>query len=301
MELYTLLKMKRFPFLSVIFAAALIAAVFIIIERVEKKPEPRHEGIIQHTPESVKEGKGKITKQRPVQETPQKQCNHVAIIIDDIGFDLHALRLLAELPAPLAFSVLPYTPHSAEAIEYLHERKRELLLHLPMEPLSYPKEAPGPGALMVNMDEQQIRRQLDDDLAVVPYVSGVNNHMGSRFMEDFNRLSLLMEELKKRNLYFVDSRTTPNSKGLEAAVRTGIHFASRDIFIDHEHGYEAAFQNLLKVSRQDKGYSRPLLLIGHPHPDTIRAIKTIIPLWEREGIRIVDVKTVLRRVNKSEY
>jgi polysaccharide deacetylase 2 family uncharacterized protein YibQ len=293
--------MKRFPFLSVIFAAALIAAVFIIIERVEKKPEPQHERISRYTPQAVKEGNGKITKQRPVQATPQKQSKHVAIIIDDIGFDLHALRLLAEIPAPLAFSVLPYTPHSAEAIEYLHQRKREILLHLPMEPLSYPKEAPGPGALMVNMDEQQIRRQLNDDLAVVPYVSGVNNHMGSRFMEDFKRLSVLMEELEKRNLYFVDSRTTAHSKGLEAAVRTGIHFAARDLFIDHEHGYEAAFQNLLTVSKQDKGYSRPLLLIGHPHPDTIRAIKTIIPLWKHEGIRIVDVKTVPKRVTKNEY
>ena len=295
--------MKRFPFLSVIFAAALIAAVFIIIERVEikKKAEPRHERTSQHTPESVKEGKDKITKQRPAETVPQKQYRHVAIIIDDIGFDLKALRLLAEIPVPIAFAVLPYTPHSAEAIKYLHERKREILLHLPMEPLSYPKATPGPGALMADMDEQQIRCQLNDNLDVVRYASGVNNHMGSRFMEDFDRLSMLMEELNRRNLYFVDSRTTSHSKGLEAAVRTGIPFAARDIFIDHNHGYEAAFQNLLKVSRQDKGYSRPLLLIGHPHPDTIRAVKAVIPRWESEGIRIVDVKSIPRRIAKNEY
>lgn len=294
--------MKRFPFLSVILVAAFIATVFIILERVEikKESEPQREKRSQRTLESAKDGGGKIKERKPGQATPKKQCRQVAIIIDDIGFDLHALKQLAEIPAPLGFAVLPYTPHSAVALEYLHGKKRDILLHLPMEPHSYPRGNPGKGALMNNMDEKQIRRQLNEDLAVVPYVSGVNNHMGSRFMEDVNRVCVLMEELKKRNLYFIDSRTTPNSKGLEAAVRTGANFAERDIFIDHENGYETAFQNLLKVSTQDKGYSRPLLLIGHPYQDTIRAIKAIIPLWKREGIRIVDVKTVPRRVNKSE-
>ena len=293
--------MKRFPFLLVIFAAVLLAAVFLILERVEIKEthKPREETISKKPPPSVEVDKGKSSKPRSTQATRQKQYRHVAIIIDDIGFDLEALKLLAEIPAPLAFAVLPHAPHSAEAIEFLHKRKREILLHLPMEPLSYPKSKPGPGALMVNMDEQQIRRQLNDNLAVVPYVSGVNNHMGSRFMEDFDRLSMLMDELKKRNLYFVDSRTTPHSQGFKAAVRTGIHFAARDIFIDHEHGYEAAFQNLRKASKQAKGSDGPLLLIGHPHPDTIRAIKAIMPIWERDGIRIVDVKSVPRKVNQG--
>ncbi len=288
--------MKRFPFLPVLVAAALIAAVFIVFERFQA---PRQDQPVQRISKSAKTDREKVTEETSRATTTEKHVRRVAIIIDDIGFDLNALRLLTDIPAPIAFSVLPYTPHSAEAVDYLYRRKREILLHLPMEPLSYPRQTPGPGALMINMDDKQIRRQLWEDLSNVRYVSGVNNHMGSRFMEDFSRLCVLMEELKKRNLYFIDSRTTPRSKGRQAAATTGIRFAARDIFIDHQPGYEAAYQTLLNTVKQNSNYRGPLLFIGHPHADTIRAITAVLPLWRRKGIEIVDVKTVPKRVDES--
>jgi hypothetical protein len=217
----------------------------------------------------------------------------VAIIIDDIGFDLPALRKLAEIPAPIAFAILPFTPHAAEAAEFLHKRNREILLHLPMEPLSYPKASPGAGALMTNMDEGAIIRQLRDDLAAVPHVSGANNHMGSRFTEDERLMKIVMGELRERGFYFVDSRTSPHSRAREAALQTGVRFAERNIFIDHNQGYGAAIASLREASGQSRPDAPPLLLIGHPHADTTRAIKDMLPLWEKEGIRVVDVKTCL--------
>ena len=273
--------------MAVIIAAALIAAAFLFLERViiPEKPAPRDDGRRDYT--APKE-------HAPPLPTEKRQYKQVAIIIDDIGFDLKALRRLAEIPAPIAFAVLPSTPHASEAAEFLRKGKREMLLHLPMEPLSYPKQSPGAGALMADMDEAQILRQLGDDLAAVPHASGVNNHMGSRFMEDPSRLKMVMGELKKRGLYFVDSRTSPNSRGREAASQIGIPFAARDIFIDNENGYEAAIQSLRNVvTRQNKNNGKPLLLIGHPHADTIRAIEAVLPLWEKEGIEIVEVSTCL--------
>ena len=102
------------------------------------------------------------------------------------------------IEAPIAFAILPYTPHAREAARLLHAAGKEILLHLPMEPRSYPAENPGAGALFVDMDEGEIRRQIEADLAAVPYVSGVNNHMGSRFMEDEAGLAVVMEELRKK-------------------------------------------------------------------------------------------------------
>ncbi len=281
--------MRRFPVKSVIIAAALVATAFLFLERVNipEKSEPRDDspGHFTAPPEPA-----------PSLPLPaeQEKYRQVAIIIDDIGYDLQALRKLARLPAPLAFAVIPYTPHAAEAAEFLHKGKREVLLHLPMEPRSYPNQSPGAGALMTNMDEGQIVRQIRADLEAVPHVSGVNNHMGSRFMEDAPRLKVLMRELKKRNLYFVDSRTTPRSLGREAASEAGVRFAERNSFIDHEHGYKAAIRTLRKVSMQIKETEKPLLLIGHPHAETIRAIEDILPVWQKEGVRIVDIRTCLR-------
>jgi hypothetical protein len=205
----------------VIFAAASIAAVVLFLERVES-PDLT---VTRHSPRKEAPGKAltKITPAREVAEpaapTAGQQGRPIAVIIDDIGFDLRIVEELAGIPAPIAFAVLPHSPHAAEAARFLHAAGKEILLHLPMEPRSYPEESPGAGALMVDMDEKQIRRQLQENLAAVPYVSGVNNHMGSRFMEDEARLTMVMDELKKRGLYFVDSRTSADSRGREADGR----------------------------------------------------------------------------------
>jgi polysaccharide deacetylase 2 family uncharacterized protein YibQ len=209
---------KRFPLLSVIVAAASIAAVVLFLERVERGTPGGKVSPLSVTRQSPrKEAPGKaLTRKTPAQEAAEpaarkagQQGRPIAVIIDDIGFDLRIVEELARIPAPIAFAVLPHTPHAAEAARFLHTAGKEILLHQPMEPHSYPEESPGAGALMVDMDEKQIRRQLRENLAAVPYVSGVNNHMGSRFMGDEARLTTVMEELKKRDLYFVDSRTSP--------------------------------------------------------------------------------------------
>lgn len=135
------------------------------------------------------------------------------------------------------------------------------------------------------MSDDEIRQQVNDDLESVPYISGVNNHMGSRFMEDEIKLSVVMGQLKKRGLFFVDSRTTQYSKGEEVAVRLGIEFATRKVFIDNGQTYEEALQNLVRM-RKNRG---PLVMIGHPYPSTIRAIKEAVPILRATGVLIVPV------------
>ena len=288
--------MKRFPLFYVIFAAASIAAVILFLERVER-PDL---SVTRQSPRKEAPGKA-LTPKTPAREVAEpaapkagQQGRPIAVIIDDIGFDLRIVEELAGIPAPIAFAVLPHTPHAVEAARFLHAAGKEILLHLPMEPRSYPEESPGAGALMVDMDERQIRRQVQENLAAVPYVSGVNNHMGSRFMEDEARLTVVMEELKKRGLYFVDSRTTPDSRGREAANRTGVRFAAKDLFIDHVPGYAAVLENLTGPARRGGKHGKPVLMIGHPHPETVRALRDALPRWQAEGVRLVALPTFFR-------
>ena len=292
-----------------IFAAASIAAVVLFLERVERrvpvgKVSPSGDTLRQGDPvrESPrKEAQRKeLTQGTPVWEAASpaepaavKQSRPVAVIIDDVGFDLRIVKELAGIQAPIAFAILPHTPHAAEAAGFLHAAGKEILLHLPMEPRSYPTDSPGAGALMVDMDERQIRKQVQENLTAVPYASGVNNHMGSRFMEDEARLTIVMEELKKRGLYFVDSRTTPDSRGREAANRTGVRFAARSLFIDHAPGYAAAMENLTGPFRRGGANGKPVLMIGHPHPETVRALRDALPRWHAEEVRLVALPTLL--------
>jgi len=223
-----------------------------------------------------------------------KETRQVAILIDDIGQDMDALRELLTINAQLSFAVLPHLAHSTEAARTLHRSAREILLHLPMEPQSYPNERPGDGALFLSMSDNEIRSQFQKDLAGVPHAVGVNNHMGSQFTEDEGKMAVIMTLLKEKGLYFVDSRTTQDTKARAAADRIGVRFLARKIFIDNDQTYEASLQNLTRVLHDSsmKG-DRPILLIGHPYPSTILAIRDAVPLLRAKGIEIVSVSKLV--------
>jgi uncharacterized protein len=287
-------RFKRFPFLTVLIVAALIAAAVIVLERVppridrlplpeDRKAVPREKAVQPPMPPMPPEQKGPESESR----------RQIAVIIDDIGYDIRVVEELLRIEAPMAFAILPHTPHAREAAQLLHSAGREILLHLPMEPRAYPKENPGAGALYVDMDEKEIRRQLEADLTAVPYVSGVNNHMGSRFMEDEAGLAVVMQVLAKKGLFFVDSLTTPVSRARSAAARAGVRYASRAVFIDHTPGYSAALSNLLQPPRRGKEPGKPLLMIGHPHPETLRALREASSLLRKEGVRVIPLAAYL--------
>ena len=111
------------------------------------------------------------------------------------------VKELLKVNADLTFAIMPFCPHTHEAAEMFHRAHRETLLHLPMEPVSYPREKPGQGALFTEMNEEELVFQLEKDIADVPYISGVNIHMGPKFMMDEKKITLVFTKLKKKNCF----------------------------------------------------------------------------------------------------
>ncbi len=225
---------------------------------------------------------------------PRSAARRVAIIIDDIGYEMKPVRELLAIDENITFAVLPLLAHSREAAEALHQAHREILLHLPMEPLSYPKEKPGSGALFTDMNDEEILFQLRRNMDSVPYASGVNNHMGSKFMADEEKLTLVFRELKKKNLFFIDSRTTGDSKTEAAAHKARLTVMSRKIFLDNERDTSKIYQILMEAARLSDGNS-PLIVIGHPYPETIRAVREASRMYREKGIAIVPVSALLEK------
>jgi polysaccharide deacetylase 2 family uncharacterized protein YibQ len=289
---------KRFLFLVAIIVVALIAVVMILPERIERVTDRI---TVPDRPETRPREKA-FTSKTPVRSPSEAERRRrpIAVIIDDIGYDLRLVEQLVRIGAPLAFAILPRTPHAVEAARLLHGAGKEILLHMPMEPRSYPAENPGAGALFTHMSDEEIRERIETDIAAVPYILGVNNHMGSRFMEDEAKLFVVMKVLAKRGLFFVDSRTTPDSRGRAAATRAGVRFLERAAFIDHPPGYATALANLIHPPRQEWEKRRPLLLIGHPFPGTVRALKEASSLWQNEGVRIIPVSACFNRPDGKE-
>jgi hypothetical protein len=216
----------------------------------------------------------------------------VAIVIDDLGEENKISQDLLHWDLSLTFSILPFSPYSKTLAEEAHRRGKEIILHLPMEPHGYPKMRLGEGVLLEEMDEAGLIRQLSKDIEAVPYIKGVNNHMGSRLMEDPEKIKIVFSELKRRGLFFLDSRTTPQTVGLRVAQSVNLRATERNLFIDHSSDEEQIKQKLEQLTQISLSTGKAIG-IGHPHPSTLRALKEIVPKMKERGIDIVPLSAVM--------
>ncbi|HOI75563.1 MAG TPA: divergent polysaccharide deacetylase family protein [Syntrophales bacterium] len=218
----------------------------------------------------------------------------VVIIIDDIGHDLAPVRELLSLKTPITFAVLPDGARAAQAAAMIHGDGREVILHLPLEPRSGTKANPGAMVLRTNMNDEEIRRQLVQDIRAVPHARGANSHMGSLFTENPEKMVVVMKVLHEKGFYFIDSRTSVRSRALEAARQTGVPFGRRDLFIDGR-SKDEILQQILRLARTSDT-AQPPVVIGHPYPGTIQALRNVIPMLRRHGIHVVSASEAVQPV-----
>ena len=216
----------------------------------------------------------------------------VSIVIDDLGGEDKISQELLRWDVPITFSILPFAAYSKTLAGEAHRKGKEVILHLPMEPHGYPHTRPGEGVLLEAMDETRLLRQLAKDIEAVPYIKGVSNHMGSRLMGDPEKLRIVFLELKRRGLFFLDSRTTPQTVGLEVAQSVGLKAMERSLFIDHSSD-EKDIKEKLEQLIQSSLSTGKAIGIGHPHPSTLKSLKEMIPRIKEKGIDIVPLSTLM--------
>ena len=209
-----------------------------------------------------------------------------AIVIDDMGNDLEAAHKLLALNYPLTFSVLPYLRYTQVTAQEAHRSGHEVMLHLPMEPEPRAHASPGEGAILVGMNAAEVERVVRNDLDSVPYVAGVNNHMGSRATRDAALMADVMKILADRRLYFIDSRTTAESTALDEARRQRLPAFYRAVFLDDTETVPYTLGQLQEFRHrvEQEGVA---LAIGHPHPTTIAALAKFLPELEQADIEMV--------------
>jgi hypothetical protein len=227
-------------------------------------------------------------------QIPEKKLPLVAIIIDDLGYDKKVAIKLSKLNAMLTFSILPYSPFQQSIARLSREKGFGIMLHLPMEPVEYPDVNPGPGTLLTSMTPDQLTRQLEKDLDSVPFIRGVNNHMGSKMTAESSHMYQIFSILKKRGLYFVDSRTTVKTLCKPSARLFQIPFAQRDVFLDHRVEVEFIRKQIKELVRiaQRNGYA---VGIGHPHSLTYQVLKEMLPDIQKK-VRLVPASDIVHPV-----
>lgn len=164
----------------------------------------------------------------PVAE--RRRTGNIAIVIDDFAEDDPIAAHFCAIPQPLTFSILPRASQAPALAERALANGHEVLVHLPMEPQG--GASLGANAILVGLDDEEIRRRVRRALQNVPHARGVNNHMGSKATANERVMRLVLSELKDRNLLFLDSRTTASSVAYQLAVDMDIRAINRDLFID---------------------------------------------------------------------
>ena len=216
----------------------------------------------------------------------------IGIIIDDLGYQQRD-RQVVLLPGPVACAFLPHTPYAVELAQLAVQQQKEVMLHQPME--STTGNNLGPGALTLAMDEASFRDTLNNNLASLPNVSGVNNHMGSLLTSHYQPMSWLMTELGRHDsLFFIDSRTTEQTVALHTATDHQLPSSLRDVFLDNNPEpaqVKAQFELLIKKARQQG----TAIAIGHPYPETIAMLKAALPTLTAQGISLRPVNQIIKR------
>jgi uncharacterized protein len=217
----------------------------------------------------------------PSPPAPFPALPKVVIVIDDLGYHKQLGVEFIELEAPITFSFLPQAPYAKEMAVLAYQKGKETLIHLPMEPKTYPEADPGPGTLLVGMSSEEVQTILIKDLAEFPYVKGANNHMGSRFTENPEKMGLVLAVLKRRGLFFLDSITTPQSVVPAVASELGVKYIHRDLFLDNVVEKEAIRLQLHKVVEQARARGSAIVC-GHPYPLTLQTLKEELPRLQKE-------------------
>ncbi|MFZ5968608.1 MAG: divergent polysaccharide deacetylase family protein [Bacillota bacterium] len=217
---------------------------------------------------------------------------YAAIIIDDFGNNGDGTEEMFNLHIPITAAVMPFLPFSTADAVSAHQAGLEVILHIPMEPNFGKKTWLGPKGITTDLTDEEVRSRIAEGLEQIKWASGMNNHMGSKATQDERIMKIILGIAKEHNLYYVDSKTTPNSVIGNLAQEIDLHHFDRHIFLDNIKNQQHVEKQLEKLGEiaLEKGYA---IGIGHVGPEggsiTARAIKKMIPILEQKGVQFVYV------------
>lgn len=202
--------------------------------------------------------------------SPLAYASKLAIVIDDIGYKVKENRAILALPKEVSVAIIPVAPYAKARAADAHLQKRDILIHLPMEPKSkQPIEA---GNIKIGDSAEKIRKLIAHSRGQVPYAIGLNNHMGSGATSDKATMQHLMKVLKENDLFFLDSKTIGSSVAAKTARQFGVNALERDIFLDDSNEFsDVQKQFNLAISHARK--NGVAIIIGHPRKNTINVLK----------------------------
>lgn len=242
-------------------------------------------------------GNSSLSAQEITKTNEQKKA-YMVIIIDDFGNNMKGTDEILKLPIKITGAVIPGMPFAKEEAQKLHEAGKEVMIHVPLEPIKGKREWLGPMGIFAGMKEEKIVALLNKAKEEVPFAQGMNNHMGSKAMQDKVIVSTLMKQACANQYYFVDSGTTDDKLSRQYSMKANVPFLKRDVFLDNTASTEHVKGKLRELQQiaKEKGYAVGIGHVGlYKGEHTARALKELIPQLEKEGIIFVTPSELLQR------
>ncbi len=218
----------------------------------------------------------------------------IALVIDDLGLNRPQSWRAIELPAPLTLAFMTYAENIGSMIDRARLAGHELMLHVPMQPEDE-HEDPGPNVLLVGHDSQELQRRLDWGLGRFQGIVGINNHMGSAFTAWRPGMRLVMSEVQRRGLLYLDSVTSERSLGGKIARELGVPYAERDVFLDNDYENRGSIRRQLSKLESVALRRGHAVGIAHPHMLTLQVLSHWLPEAQERGFALVPISAVARR------
>lgn len=254
----------------------------------EDKPLPKQEEkSVQTKPVEVKPIEPVL--QEPFDIPPAQNNATLVIIFDDGGQNISQLKKCLALTFPVTIAVLPKLSHSVESGKLVRQTQHELMLHQPMQAINL-NVNPGAGAVTPEMGLNEIAQTIKDNVAEIGPVAGFNNHEGSLITEDENKMMVVLQTANELGIYFLDSRTSSQSRVQAAAMSLGDSYYQRDIFLDNQKTRENIISEVekgLKIANR-KGY---VIMIGHVWSADIlpSVLQELYPFLIKKGYKFTTV------------
>ncbi len=225
----------------------------------------------------------KITKIKKKEKAYQ-----IAIVLDDWGYNINNIGILKDIKQPLTLAILPNLPYSRQIADFARRNKKEIMLHLPLEPEK--KESLGleEDTITTNLESSRVREIVEDALESIGSVRGVSNHMGSKATKNPKLMETIFRVLKKKDLYFLDSYTSKQSICWSVSRKLNVPLAVRSIFLDNKDNSEYILNQLNQLANYAKRYGHAIG-IGHDNYLTLTIVKDFMQKLESQGAEFVYV------------
>ena len=226
------------------------------------------------------------------------RSGYLSLIIDDFGNHGDGTEAMLQLNVPLAAAVIPFLPHSQSDAELAHRYGKEVILHLPMEAVLNRPDWLGPGAISAALSTSEIQNRLHQGLAQLHWAVGINNHMGSRAMQDERVVAAILAIVREKNLIFVDSRTTIHSVAPALSRELDLPYLGRDVFLELTKNKADICRQLQRLGQiaLRRGYAIGIGHVGHDGGSvTAEAIRETYPELQALGVRFIPL-TQMRAV-----